>query len=364
MNKYCSKDQAFPDSLVFNSANELEENVANYEIISTCTSIDILELRDQVLGTVIPLLKGYIWQRSAFCPRVSTDGSAPWRRSPKSGKDSRESKTVYLWGQLAFGDNIEDEWFLVSLLKRVTREMPGVGARVWDNDGEFLLIEAAYSLPRWLKPETSANRVFLYGGEVHIVPLPSGKHPTLPPSPTVDEALGIVASDAVRTEAPAGVQAAIDARLGSYPEGAAGMMHSARVRLPARCAAALAAEPLAIGPAVEAFYARGPDDMKAAAAQIRFPPVDIVTVLCRFNRCLYAQLQGQTWEPPKGYPMPPVDSPAHKAASLGAKVVAGMEILLAREAASGGGGGGSGPDGLCGPARPPGCGGSWTASAE
>lgn len=31
--------------------------------------------------------------------------------------------------------------------------------RVWDNDGEFLLIEAAYSLPRWLKPESAANRV-------------------------------------------------------------------------------------------------------------------------------------------------------------------------------------------------------------
>lgn len=31
--------------------------------------------------------------------------------------------------------------------------------RVNDNDGEFLLIEAADHLPKWLGPETSENRV-------------------------------------------------------------------------------------------------------------------------------------------------------------------------------------------------------------
>lgn len=28
-----------------------------------------------------------------------------------------------------------------------------------DNDGEFLLIEAAHFLPRWLNPDNSKNRV-------------------------------------------------------------------------------------------------------------------------------------------------------------------------------------------------------------
>lgn len=32
-------------------------------------------------------------------------------------------------------------------------------ARVDDNDGEFLLIEAADFLPKWLNPENSENRV-------------------------------------------------------------------------------------------------------------------------------------------------------------------------------------------------------------
>ena len=30
---------------------------------------------------------------------------------------------------------------------------------VTDSDGEFLLIEAAHHIPKWLKPETAENRV-------------------------------------------------------------------------------------------------------------------------------------------------------------------------------------------------------------
>lgn len=34
--------------------------------------------------------------------------------------------------------------------------------RVEDNDGEFLLIEAADHLPKWLNPDSSENRVGLH----------------------------------------------------------------------------------------------------------------------------------------------------------------------------------------------------------
>jgi hypothetical protein len=39
---------------------------------------------------------------------------------------------------------------------------------VTDNDGQFLLIEAALVIPRWIKPETTKNRV--------------GAHPSFLPS--------------------------------------------------------------------------------------------------------------------------------------------------------------------------------------
>ena len=70
---------------------------------------------------------------------------------------------------------------------------------MWDNDGEFLLIEAAYHLPRWLKPETAGNRVWLRGGVVHLVPLPSAAHPDLPSLPSTAQALQVLRDGRVPT---------------------------------------------------------------------------------------------------------------------------------------------------------------------
>lgn len=41
----------------------------------------------------------------------------------------------------------------------VVRPNLGVWFSVKDEDGEFLLIETAHHLPKWLKPETADNRV-------------------------------------------------------------------------------------------------------------------------------------------------------------------------------------------------------------
>lgn len=52
----------------------------------------------------------------------------------------------------------------------MTVRVPGSVARVFDNDGEFLLIESAFALPKWVQPETAEGRVFVYNGEAHVVP--------------------------------------------------------------------------------------------------------------------------------------------------------------------------------------------------
>jgi hypothetical protein len=40
-----------------------------------------------------------------------------------------------------------------------------------DTDGEFLLIEAANELPNWVSPENAENRLWLYAGHLHLLPL-------------------------------------------------------------------------------------------------------------------------------------------------------------------------------------------------
>ena len=115
--------------------------------------------------------------------------------------------------------------------------------------------------------------------------------PTLPPAPTLTEALAIVRSGAVATEASKAVQAAIQQRTAGLlpapplpgpgasqgsnasaisgggrsssagPTG--GRMHRAAVTVPAQVAHLLRQEPQLVAPAVEAFYNRDTAAMKA-----------------------------------------------------------------------------------------------------
>jgi hypothetical protein len=71
------------------------------------------------------------------------------------------------------GENVEDEWFVTWLLLHATGHPAlatyGFSAYVTDADGHFLLIEAAPALPRWVTHEVSDHRVWLRGGQVHLL---------------------------------------------------------------------------------------------------------------------------------------------------------------------------------------------------
>ena len=55
-----------------------------------------------------------------------------------------------------------------------------------------------------------------------------------------------------------------------------------------------------------------------------------MTVIVTFNRALYAQLAQQQFQPPRGYPLPPLNSPAFRAAELGMKLTCGFEMVMAK----------------------------------
>ena len=68
-----------------------------------------------------------------------------------------------LTGRVTFGENVEDEWFTISLLRELTLKNPDLVIRVTDQDGEVLLIEVADALPRWAQdPTTSDGRAYLH----------------------------------------------------------------------------------------------------------------------------------------------------------------------------------------------------------
>eukprot|EP00983_Pelagomonas_calceolata_P036771 1134494-Pelagomonas_calceolata.AAC.9 len=100
-----------------------------------------------------PLLHNYIWQKEAFELTPSTSNPQPWAKTygqkqqarrkasaeatvPDAGPAAQGSSTgshqgpACLWGSLCWGENVEDEWFVVHLLLEMTKRISGLTARV------------------------------------------------------------------------------------------------------------------------------------------------------------------------------------------------------------------------------------------
>ncbi|KAH7949590.1 hypothetical protein HPB49_012548 [Dermacentor silvarum] len=257
---------------------------------------------------LLPLITSYIWQDEQFNLCVvdaQRDGVPP-----------------HLEGSTYFGDNVEDEWFIVYLLYELTKDDKDLVVKVEDTDGEFLLIEAAEHLPKWLNPETSENRVYIYRNSLHVVPLENGKASESAPAPRIDDAITHIRSSITKTKAAPGVQKSLAARFHDAPARHRTSHHRAHCYLPAAAVTLLQRDPALLGPAVGAFVSRDPLDLRALRAMRHFPPETRVMAEVRFTRCLYAQLRQQRFMPDRrvGWNMPPPHAPEFVAHDLGLKL--------------------------------------------
>ena len=293
--------------------------------------------------------RDHIWQCGPgfhlFASPVGGGGSGSGSGSGTTGTTtaSTHRREPVLRGCTTFGSNIEDEWLIVFLLMEITRRLPGVVARVWDNDGEFLLIESAEHLPAWCNnPATATGRAWIYNGLLYLacdIPkspadigrrrrrrtgslssLSSSSTP-LAAAPSLAHALQIVreawrAGVEEREEegeegvhnhghsmmailAPPAVNAALEARLEGFPDVAlTAARHHARCYLPELVCRVLRDAPDMVAPAAVAFFERDARDMKACMAMRTFRPSTRVFSRVRFTRCLYAQLSQQRFRAP------------------------------------------------------------------
>uniref|UniRef100_A0A2K6U7F6 Ecdysoneless cell cycle regulator n=1 Tax=Saimiri boliviensis boliviensis TaxID=39432 RepID=A0A2K6U7F6_SAIBB len=215
---------------------------------------------ERIMTQFAPMLVSYIWQNQ------------PFNLKYKPGKGG---VPAHMFGMTKFGDNIEDEWFIVYVIKQITKEFPELVARIEDNDGEFLLIEAADFLPKWLDPDNSTNRVFFHHGELCIIPAPrkSGEESWLPNTPpTIPQALNIISAHPEKILASESIRAAVNRRIRGYPEKIQASLHRAHCFLPAGIVAVLKQRPRLVAAAVQAFYLRDPIDLRACRVFKTFLP--------------------------------------------------------------------------------------------
>ncbi|XP_055131773.1 protein ecdysoneless homolog isoform X3 [Symphalangus syndactylus] len=215
---------------------------------------------ERIMTQFAPMLVPYIWQNQ------------PFNLKYKPGKGG---VPAHMFGVTKFGDNIEDEWFIVYVIKQITKEFPELVARIEDNDGEFLLIEAADFLPKWLDPDNSTNRVFFHHGELCIIPASRkpGAESWLPATPpTIPQALNIIAAHSEKILASESIRAAVNRRIRGYPEKIQASLHRAHCFLPAGIVAVLKQRPRLVAAAVQAFYLRDPIDLRACRVFKTFLP--------------------------------------------------------------------------------------------
>ena len=111
---------------------------------------------DECLAYVGGLVDGYIWHWEKF---------HLW-----SSSESSEYNNC-LYGSVDFRGNMDDEWFVVYLLLCLSSWKKEISIKITDDDGQFLLAEAADILPPWAEPDTCENRLVLTRGKFYLVPV-------------------------------------------------------------------------------------------------------------------------------------------------------------------------------------------------
>ncbi|KAL8962477.1 MAG: hypothetical protein Q9193_001120 [Seirophora villosa] len=207
--------------------------------------------------------------------------------------------------------------------------------RVVDSDGEFLLIEAAEALPRWLNPEVADNRVWINSGKLFIVPKGQADGQCRVKALKLDDALTFIqnrASDFIHLPP---LESEAFYRLQKYPGQIKNSVHHALVTIPRKLAYVLHETAAYISRAVEAFYLRDPIALRPLQArdssQLLFPPEDFVTVSVKFTKVGYAQLKVQDFQTPMSWAGR--GAKAHTmqgqiGREMGMKITCGFEMLL------------------------------------
>jgi len=290
---------------------------------------------DYLTHTAVHVSK-HIWHQDPFNLSVHLTPSDCTCELHGSSSDNNcnnaEQFQPHFYGYTEFGDNIEDEWFIVWILRQLTVKYKGLVVRIVDNDGEFLMIESAEKLPNWVNSDTDQNRVYMYDGGVHVIPA------TCSPKDSANNVINVFTAVHIIRELPKlsicdpSVQQVINKRLVDFPDKALKSLHTAQVYLPALIVAILAKYPGLISTAVRAFYLRDTLDLKACRAMKYFPPETCVKTVTTLPRCQYAQLMVQNYKPDHrtGWKIYSATSKDYKAHDVGLKIACGFEIMASR----------------------------------
>ncbi|KAF5549724.1 sgt1 [Fusarium phyllophilum] len=330
------KEEEFPQQTdnaeETNFKNQLPDNCVEYLMFFIDPQVEVRKqlaqienVRKSAIELATTLTKDYIWQKDEFNLILKN-----------------ENGLLYLHGITDYSDAVEDEWLIVYILRELSKSHPNLWIRVFDTDGEFLLVEAANVLPRWLNPEIDTNRAWINKGSLLLIPVKDeeglrARNIELP------DAVQVIKTKRDALVHSGFVEAEAFYRLEKYPGQISESLHRSLITIPRKLAYILHSLPKSVAPAVEEFYLRDPIALKRVISPtqpLTFPPEDLITVSVRFSKVLFAQLRSQRFDAPPSWGevlrKAPKEAPSGEADTvmarldIGMKLTCGLEMLAAK----------------------------------
>jgi hypothetical protein len=121
----------------------LQEDTVEYHVFVPGASQAQLEAFAEQSNAYLSqnFIRDYIWQDEPFKLRLSSVANHRLRpldpQQAKNKKFEAPSEPNHLVGQTRFGDNIDDEWFIVFLLLELSKKFPNICIK-YDRDCIFL----------------------------------------------------------------------------------------------------------------------------------------------------------------------------------------------------------------------------------
>ena len=329
-----------------NIENRLNESQIEYKLfLFTNENEDVQKFYQEIIEYIEQLSQHYIWNNEKF--------------QLKKPIESNNNNCYISYGCIDFGDNLEDEWFIVYILFKLTSKFTNkLVAQTRDQDGDFLLIHAANHLPDWASSaadDCMNNRVFIYNGKLHMIPPATNPSqitylPAAGPISSSFAGAKIIFDFSNLTQAIDDVQKSIQKRISLFESDKINLIyHKASCTIPAKLTWLIKNNPSLISAAINRFCDKDPKDLKLCRTLETFKPVDLVNYRVTFTKHLYGKLKYCDYKPEKRHQWPSINklmdsndvtvssntnnnstSVVRERSNLGFKLTCAFEILFKR----------------------------------
>ncbi|XP_017862992.1 PREDICTED: protein ecdysoneless [Drosophila arizonae] len=330
------REDDFVEYYIFPKLDDIDEKASDEQVRQQLEQVraDCMSIVEKKVAE-----RCYIWNKDEFQLQVRTGSAEERLLNEEDNKQEGEEEPEgilppHLHGVTHYGDNIGDEWFIVYLLSELTRSRPDCIGRVFDGDGEFLLIEAADVLPDWASPETCEQRVYLVNGGLQL--LQNASNTSDSKRMPMAKAVQRIRLNPTLYRCSRDIQNCIEARLQEFqPAKPHASIHRQIVQLPQNAAQLLKQRPGLVASAVRAFCERDAIDSKALRSMRYFPPeTPRKRTNVAFTRYLYAMIMHSQYTPERRLGWQLTDAVAnpecYKEQLLGVKLASGLEILASQ----------------------------------